>query len=686
MSNSAELNFFYNIDFDFGSIIKSILQDDYLSNESGRYQYKNYEIRYLTGKSFEIRNKHIHGYKKVVKYFDIAQFYADSKGIPTLDHAAKTWLGIGKNNEELNLNRESIGNQAGYYEEHRADIIKYCIQDAKLTMQLADLKIKSFAEFLNYIPKSYYSTASIAKAYYTLNHRSLSGAYYRLLQTLKEPAKANNLITQCFSGGIFYIHKLGHSEDVWEYDINSAYPHKISLLYSLSNARIQYTDKYMPDSDYSFYKVRMTNQSNLPIHYRTGNTEVMYVRNHIPVVNYITGAEIEYFRQFHSKDISIEAIEGYAVYTDRIPEFPEYHELYSKRISIKEAMAEEHDSNRKKQLDSEQYNIKIILNSSYGVFAERKNGYVSLTNMIYAAYITALTRIDIYKAIDRIGYDHIIAIMTDAVITDMPIDDTDFDSKELGKFKLEAKARNFTVFSNGNYMIGDKVQSRGFPTLKRHPELLKNASGNKIKIPRTAPVKVKEAIAQKRIKDIGDFQDKPKVFDLESNRHRYKFNNPENLTFEYLRENILETVPYDITELPDKYSKCPFHLQAHAKEFMKSIHKYSTSGIGKIRIPEYQYDPFWASSGNIKIPLTKPFKMPELEWIVKMLAVMQGKNPHRDYTRLQKKYPSLSHNLDEDRHTILLLLFFGMIVLLGITNVDLTHFTGFTIDLNAIFA
>ncbi len=227
-------------------------------------------------------------------------------------------------------------------------------------------------------------------------------------------------------------------------------------------------------------------------------------------------------------------------------EFADFKELYEKRNEIKKSMK------AKKQLeavsgetlnsledDMMQWGYKTILNATYGVFAERRNGYTAFTNLIYASYITAMTRLKIYSIIDRIGFEHIKAIMTDAVLTDIPIEDAEFNSDKLGQFKLEGKFDTVWLYQNGIYISknGSKItlHNRGFPSLT-DPMMLLNAKGTKLKIKRDRKIfKIKEGIIQHREKDIGKFTTQTKMMDLEANRWKYVID-VKKLNFEYLSE------------------------------------------------------------------------------------------------------------------------------------------------------
>lgn len=278
-AHSKDLNFLYNIDYDASIIFRAIMPDTD-PNDNGHYKYKNYDIYYISNKSLKIKKHKSKTQSDLIRIYDFAQFYKNEKGYQPLDRVAKEVLGIGKNNEELDINREKIGTEKGYYKAHREKIIEYCKNDAYITMLLAKKKILSILPILNnQIPKVWNSPASVSKSYLTIYHSHLRYQYYKLLQKLGNRWEiGDTIIENTYAGGIFYLHSLGKVNDLFEYDINSAYPFAITLLYSLDNAEIKYVDHY-EKSDYGFYRVRMKNLSKLPIHYRTGRTEITYIKS-----------------------------------------------------------------------------------------------------------------------------------------------------------------------------------------------------------------------------------------------------------------------------------------------------------------------------------------------------------------------------------------------------------------------
>lgn len=636
VKHAEDLNFIFNLDYDFSVILKPFMPEiveDMKSKrkkkeeeiESGQYFYKGVEIKYISNKAFIIKNKDKHGKKKILRFYDIAQFYKDEKGFSTLDKVSKEYLGIGKNNEELQIDRKAIGEVEGYYEAHRQSIIKYCMKDAYLARELAKQKVSSIHKFLGVIPKAYYSNASISKSYLELKHPDISLSYYKMLLKLPENQriKAHKIMLNSFFGGLFYVHKFGKSDNVYEYDLNSSYPANISKLYSLKDAEIRTVKELAIDADYSFYLVRIRNLSDLPIHYRTGKQEITYIKSNDFVENYFSGIELQYFTEKHSHDIHFEVVDGIAIYTTKQSEFADFKELYSARSKTKSEGKELKNlslPHADKEID--QWNLKIVLNATYGTTAEKQHGFTKWSNYIYASYITAQTRIKIYEAIDKIGWNHTIMVMTDAIVSDKPIDDPDYNTDKLGKFKLEGKFDTLWVYQNGVYIarIGNKMvlHNRGFPTLL-DPNMLLNATGDKISIKRKAPLKVKEAITQARIDEMANFVSKNKTFSLESNRWKYLIDS-EKLTFENLKDNPLISDYLFNVDLQNEFTDKPKLLDLQKKSLKKWLIQTEK----------------WKEAISIKKPEIEPL---DAKTIVEGIEhSLNTKNWNRDLKRTLSKY------------------------------------------------
>ncbi len=521
-----ELNFFYNIGFDLSIILKPLLMEK-TKSELGEIRkfrsvtYGDFLLSWVGNKGF-----HISLGKRRKDYFDISQFYSSPNFLP-LDTVAKEILGIGKNNEELGISREKIGNENGYYRKNRELIIKYCIQDAVLTRDLGIKKVQSIYEDFNFYPKKYYSNASISKAYLDTFHVNEKWQFWKLINGSKDMFE---YIFNSYNGGIFNVFKLGNNEHISELDINSAYPDGLRKLTSIVDAKIQYITQPASECDYGFYKVKIKLNGLIP--YRD-KYHLLYPVSVEPIQMYITKIEYDYWA---SKNVEIEFIDGFAVYTNGQTPFQDYEELYQKRNKIK------HNKDLESKMRAQ--NIKTILNATYGCFAESHAGFTYWSNFIYASYITARTRLTIYDMIEQVGRENVIAIMTDAVVFKDKGQKVEV-SDDLGKFKYEDGFKDVSgiFYMNGLYVINKHLKKRGFPSLK-----IEDLKGkNNIQIKRLKIRKILEGIIQDKVKEIGDFQYEDKSIKLDSNLMKMVYPD-ETLNFDYLNSNSVVGEPILVSQ------------------------------------------------------------------------------------------------------------------------------------------
>ena len=533
--NGKQLNFFFNIGFDFSIILKPyLLQKDKKEWDEIRkfrtFKYGDYELSFVGNKGF-----HITIGKKTKDYFDISQFYNDGS-FKTLDTVAKEVLGTGKNNEELEIDRARIGSEEGYYIKNREKIIKYGIQDANLTKLLAIEKIKSIQQTFDVIPKRWYSSASIAKSYLDLKHNDEKWQFWKLIDGNIDMFE---YIYYSYYGGIFNTPQLGYNDNISEIDINSAYPDAIRKLYSIRNASI--TKVFYPGdkADYGFYRVKLKYNGLIPYRFKSS---LIYPVSFNKIETFLTKLEYDYWKD----KIDIQFLDGYEIITEKHKTFSDYEEIYEKRSKIKK------DKSLEKQMY--QWNLKTVMNASYGCMAESRNNFTYWSNFIYASYITAMTRIKIYRAIEEIGKDNVVSVMTDAIVfKDKGQKITVSD--ELGDFKYEDEFRKVAgiFYMNGLYIINKHLKKRGFPSLKI--EDLKGKT--EVSIKRLKIRKILEAIVQDKVKEIGDFQLEDKSINLKVNMYRMDY--PEyDLQFDYLNLNTIKGLPIIVSEKP--------HLKPYDKE------------------------------------------------------------------------------------------------------------------------
>lgn len=441
----------FNIKYDEGSILH-LLPNHYLDEirKTGKTEYNGLRFRSIPRKELtitDIQSKHS------VSFYDIAQFYGTS-----LDNASLYYLGKTK----IEMPTKTFTKQ--FVNDHFNDIASYCINDAKLTCELANYFIDMLINEFEVYPQKLYSTGYI------------SGIHFSRVCEVIDVNRLWNYHRECleyafnsYAGGKFETYKRGFG-NFYQYDINSAYPYEIANLKTIKGAKIVKRTTHDVTADYAFIKCNLTIGNDYsPIPLKVENV------NRYPCGYFtktITKNEYEYLNQ---RGDSIEIIDGYYIYCkDEYPYKTEINRLFELKRQYK------YNDKLRYML------VKILLNSFYGKFIQitpkYRNGEIIfdagyLFNPIYASVITANTRLKLSRMCDN--FDSIVSVHTDSVISSkelaIPLSD------KLGEWNLEANGYGVSV-GCGVYQVGNKVHYRGYKRIDSLIDLIMN-NRNKIKIP-----------------------------------------------------------------------------------------------------------------------------------------------------------------------------------------------------------
>jgi len=433
-------NFFFNLNYDVNSIIKyfpkkllEILYKDL------NVEYNGYDIFFIPKKLLRItRNKNVY------KFYDIAQFLGGS-----LESNAKKYLGLDKYVEPID--RKRLGTEKDYWKPRLESIIKYCINDAKLTMQLGKMVNDTLIENLKLYPDSFVSKASLCKEFVRKS--------VELPDVNKIPRNALKYAFYSYSGGRFETFKKGNVGKCSLFDINSAYPHTIRNLLDVTKGKWKRVTSLHEEADYGFYLAKVYVKYNRisPIGIPIKSGVIAY-----PILQmnlYLTKDELLEYEKYLDYDI----IDGWEFYANEF-EFP-----------FKEYIDMVYDFKNKTDKSLYEYNLyKIMMNSLYGCFYEKQVRTIDnevliytgkLFNPIYATMITAKTRINLFKTSEPY-FNKIVAYATDSILfegnIDLPI------SNELGDWNFES-FDNTIVLKGGIYRIGNQMKNRG---IKKASELI----------------------------------------------------------------------------------------------------------------------------------------------------------------------------------------------------------------------
>lgn len=332
---------FYNLEYDISAILKflpeTLTKRLYLEKS---VTYKGCTFRYLVGKYFKIKWG-----KECFHFYDIYPFYQTS-----LDYAARKFLGCRK----IKVNRKLIANLSpAKYKRHKAEIDKYAIRDAKLTQQLCDIITNALDE-CGIETQHLYSPGYIAKRYLKLQRVKVH-----------EIGKAfRDFIRPAFHGARIEVTRRGKIPQANIYDIKSAYPSVIRELPNFSNAEYRLSKRII--SKWYFVKCRIwmyeAESYLLPYEQKLdfGQKLTVFPRYQGQSVT-ITSVEFQYLKKHKLARIEIEQVLNIFV-RDRKP----FRKLIDKMFKMRAASA------------GKNILMKLILNSLYGIFAERIREYKSV--------------------------------------------------------------------------------------------------------------------------------------------------------------------------------------------------------------------------------------------------------------------------------------------------------------------
>ena len=460
-NNSNVYRFFYNLDFDITSMLKLwiskipivnnlILKKIKWLKEGIEVSYKDYKLSWIKGRMFIIKHKKR---KKRVVFTDIFNFFQAG-----LNKSSEKYLkDIKINDMDGNLLNTSLE----YWKERERDIIDYCIQDCKLTKKLGVLLINTVEKCELPLPKYLVSSASLSKQ----NFRFKS--YIPRLSNI--PEKIIQIGYDTYFGGRFEMFKRGSFNNLYLYDINSQYPSFIRNLPSLRDGVWSKTKKLPKKQCLGYFLAEV----KIPKEYKIPTIPINHNGiNKFPVGNikkWLTWYDLDLIRKYI---INIE--KGYVFLESAICKTNKINErkIFKKEIDLL--------YNKKKKLKGKpelelEYNLtKLTMNALYGCFIETHKNYDKkgnftlkggiMFNSVYASQITAFGRWSVIKDIPKKIYNHIIAIHTDSIISDIPLDKYLKLDDKIGNWNIESNYTSKGIMLNtGMYQIGHLVKTRGIP-------------------------------------------------------------------------------------------------------------------------------------------------------------------------------------------------------------------------------
>jgi hypothetical protein len=487
-------NFFYNIDYDVGVILKLLGNELYKYKRKRKleFEFQGYKLSYFPNKCFKIQKGH-----HSAVFFDIAQFY-DHKGLSVSYQENIALL----DPEYLEIKSKRAEFSPTFYRRNTRRVRNYCIQDCILTKALAEHWIKLFHDAFGFYPSRWISSGYLSEKVLINNKIGIP----RFDST---PYKVNELAYRCYFGGRFEMLKRGFIGTAFLYDVNSAYPHSLTQFPDLTNGKWIRRKSIHPESKLGFFRILadipdceyvppFPFRKNGILIFPTGKFET-----------YCTLAELQACKS--QKWFKI--LDSYQfVPSSNIYPYKDFIErLYQKRLELK------------RNGDPLQLPIKIILNSIYGKTGQKTNRRIgNMFNPVLFAFITGFTRSQLYRFVIE---NHIereaVAFATDSICVTKKLD---IDSVKLGDFSLSNSANDVYYLQNGFYRFGGKWKQRGLGKLgSKEIENIdaferKGKLYYKFRVLRNS--RLRSSILQDTISNIGKIKEIEREIDLNADKKR----------------------------------------------------------------------------------------------------------------------------------------------------------------------
>jgi hypothetical protein len=351
-----------------------------------------------------------------------------------------------------------------------AECVGHARMCRKLIISVAD------AGHIPMVPSKLYGSGSIASAaldYYGVATRKLT----LTCDTKVRLRTIDELPTMTYFGGLIETPVLGQLDvPVDEADINSAYPSHMLSLPCMREGHGRWVSR--PGSRLSEAPTGSLGYVLASWDVQTPSTPPFLVRTKEGLVRQpLTGSQVwvslpeyEAAAERFPTDVTAHHVAYYVAECECANPLLFLSDLYDKRAAIKRLMKplEKEDDSHKDNpewllLNCQQLAIKLVINSIYGKFAQRRPALGRFTNMHYASHITGCTRAQVRRESwlredqgGTIVYTH-----TDSVLSigGTPVD----GGSALGKWGLEHQSFGFTIVQPGLAVAinGGKTASRG---------------------------------------------------------------------------------------------------------------------------------------------------------------------------------------------------------------------------------
>lgn len=366
-------------------------------------KYGGYRMRYMRRKMFYLSDLRTN--KRVVLY-DVLSFFQT-----TFVNACKEYLGDDETLQamhQMKLKRDAfnLGDES---------VIPYWQSELDYLVRLANT-LRELLLAVDIKPRGWYGPGAVASALLNSHHMK---HYYG-----SQPDEIIDIAERAYYGGRFEQFRVGKLDNVYEYDIRSAYPHAIAQLPDFSYAHWQHATHEagdrVPVDIFGLYNVswRVGPLDIGPFPWRRADGRIYYPR--FGHASWYWGIEV---RECLQKSFPPRM---YTINESWVPNLPEDTEqpfrswvpqMYKDRARMK------------REGNPAQKALKLGLNSLYGKLAQSTGTQIDKDgtykkppwhHILWAGWITASTRARLFNAI-RKHRTSVIAMETDAIFTTKPI-------------------------------------------------------------------------------------------------------------------------------------------------------------------------------------------------------------------------------------------------------------------------
>jgi len=407
-------------------------------------RWKNYEIEYIPSKRFSVGiiDKETNKVKKWRTIHDVAGFFQCS-----FVKALRTWE-VGTP-EQIALIEEGKANRAEFTSAVTDEELEYSRMECELLAELMD-KVRSASREAQIPIRQYEGAGCLASG--LLSKYQVSNCSGEL------PAAVQDAAQSAYFGGRFEVTGIGQFENVYQYDINSAYPYQCLSLPCLSHGHWQYhADRFLPgDSTVGLSHIRFCPALPVgvmgampicaPFPFRSKTGRIYYP---LQGAGWYWNDEIRAAMDAPEWqwDITITESWEWVPKCEHRP-FNFVPEYYTKRQEWGK--------------DGRGKVIKLALNSLYGKTAQSV-GRPRFSNPVWAGLITARTRALLYRLMCAAG-DDILMTATDGIFSLKPLDVA--VGKNLGEWSMN-EYKQFFIVQAGIYFGGNDLLDTNKDRTKR---------------------------------------------------------------------------------------------------------------------------------------------------------------------------------------------------------------------------